>query len=245
MNVLVFKWNTNSKQLIPSGNIQATKTKYDSNYINRHYKLIKNKSPQVNYFCVTDDPIGLDKNINIIPLWKEAREFGGCYLRLYLFSKDFVKLLNEKFLLLDVDTTIIKDFSHLYDTNEDFVFYRTENPERAKSNKPYRFHLNTSLISPGIKFEIWDKFINGNIQETIYNSRRLFTGTDQSWLNYYAKQINWNPPHWDNKDGLYIMNDIMKMNNNLPSNALIINWAGPRDPYETKWQNIKWVKENS
>lgn len=246
INILVFKWNTVPNQLIPSGNIKATKTKYDSNYINRHYKLIKNKCSEVNYFCVTDDPVGLDKKINIIPLWNEARNFGGCYLRLYLFSKEFTKLLDEKFLLLDVDTTIIRDFSHLYyESKENLIFYRTVNPEKNKSGKFYRFHLNTCLITPGVKSDIWDNFINGDPSETIHLSRKYFTGTDQSWLNYYAKKTNWNPAYWDNRDGLYLMNDIIKLNNKLPTNSLIINWAGPKDPYEAKWRNINWVKENS
>lgn len=237
MKIIVFKWDV-IKEFPTSGNIHITNTIYDANYVNRHYKMISRLVEDLEYICITNDNKGLDKNIHSIPLWDIYKSLGGCYNRLFIFSKEAKNIIGDKFLHLDLDTTVLRDISYLYDSDKT-VFYRSINPEQFKTNSKYRYHINVSLVIPGELDDLWLDFIPGDINKY----RSLFTGTDQSWLNYYILKNNIEISYWDTTDGIHTALDILK-DKKLPENCSMISWAGPRDPHEKKWKKqLPWLEE--
>lgn len=238
MKIVVFKWNRSKTQLFPSGNI---KVNYDSEYVNKHYEMISRVMSNFEYVCVTDNPIGLRKEIIRIPIWEKCRELGGCYNRLFIFSKEVINILGNTFFVMDLDTTIIQDFSHLFISDYSITVFRSINPQKHLSGEHYRYHPSTTLLRYNYYNGIWDEF-NKNISENIKNSRAIFTGTDQSWFNYYVLHYGLDFGFWDTSKGIY---PITELNNNfLPEDCCIVTWAGPRDPYESiSLKKFKWLKE--
>ena len=240
MKIVVFKWNTVKNQLLPSGNLVATNIVYDAEYVNKHYEMISRVMSNFEYVCVTDDPRGLRSEIKRIPLWEKCRELGGCYNRLFIFSKEVKKILGERFFVMDLDTTIIKDFSHLFNLVYPITVFRSINPQKGLTGVKYRYHPSSTLINPNSSSEIWDVF-NEDIQNNIKKSRQLFTGTDQSWFNYYVLNNKLDFGYWDTYNGIY---PITEIKSKLPDNCCIVTWAGPRDPYQLEQQKkYKWLKE--
>jgi hypothetical protein len=174
--IVVFKWDSSKPQLFPSGNIHATKTIYNAHYVNRHYdSLIKVASEEFSYICITDNPKDLSNEIEVIPLWDKCKNLGGCYNRMFIFSKEMKNLIGNKFLTIDLDTTFIKDFSYLFNNNKTTV------------HKTSVYHPGISLIIAGDLSEVWESFYNTDIPKNIQNSRVEFNGTDQAWFNYYLQ----------------------------------------------------------
>ena len=238
--VVVFKWENLKKQKYPSGNVHKTNIGYDATYVNKHYEsLCRVAKEDFQYICVTDDPTGLSSGIGTVPLWDKCRDLGGCYNRMYIFSKDMKNLFGDKFLTVDLDTTFTKDFSHLFN-NDITTVHRTI---RRQGNKVY--HPGISLIVPDSFDGVWDTFYDGNIEENIRVSKAFHNGTDQAWFNYYLKKYDRykDIKCWNGKThGIYLTLDLGCKP--LPRNCVIVSWAGPRDPYETtNKRTYPWLEE--
>jgi len=229
--VVVFKWAPIPNQRYPSGNGHAV---YDSNYVNKHYKMISKYLKNFEYICITDDSSGLDSSIKVIPLWDKCRYLGGCYNRLYLLSKDMKDIIGGSFLHIDLDTTITSDLSHLF-INDNTTFFR------FTAGNINNYQIGIAYIKSGEFDSIWETFYV-NIEENVQISKRLYNGTDQAWLNYYIHKNKINPTYWDSSDGIY---NVVHLRTKIkPNNICILSWAGPRDPYENRaTKTVPWVKD--
>lgn len=79
-------------------------SKYSSDDVNSIYDTTKGK---YNYLCVTDDPAGLNKNINVLPI---DNEIEGHWEKVKLFRiKGYGKIL-----YLDLDVKVQQDLDHLF-----------------------------------------------------------------------------------------------------------------------------------
>ena len=88
MNIIFVKWGT----------------KYSSEDVNILYKSLVRED--FDYYCYTDDPSGIDPNINIIPIpAKPALKVW--WNKLYMFNKDFP--LSGKTIFFDLDIYIRSD----------------------------------------------------------------------------------------------------------------------------------------
>lgn len=225
--IVTFKWKQLEGQTFPSGNIDKTGTVYDANYINKHYEsLLKVASSDFKYICVTDDPKGISNEIETIPLWDKCKNLGGCYNRMYIFSKDMKELIGDEFVTMDIDTTFYDDFSFMF------------KPKTTTVHFGRVYHPGISFIKAGEFTDIWDSFYTKDMPINIAKSRLHYNGTDQAWFNYYLKEHNISVNKWTEEDGIYLMINLMRINK-IPSNCKLISWAGPRDPYEPKprWMN--------
>lgn len=232
--IVTFKWNQLENQQFPSGNIHTTKTVYDAYYVNRHYDcLTRIAENDFEYICVTDNPKGLSSEITIVPLWNKCRDLGGCYNRMYIFSKDMKELIGDKFVTVDLDTTFLTDFSWMFEPEETTIHF----------GKVY--HPGISLIIAGEWTEIWDSFIKENIQNNIEKSRVEFNGTDQAWFNYYLKYNNKKINKWTQEDGIFLVVSLQShlKYNKLPEQWRLLSWAGPRDPYQNQYVNLPWLNK--
>jgi hypothetical protein len=232
--IVTFKWKTNLNTWLPSRDPRKISgIDYDANYVNNHFNSIKdNLKEPFEYICITDNPEGLSEEITVIPLWDHCREIGGCTTRLFIFSKDFC--ISEKFMLLDLDTTIHGDFSELFHLDEDLCCFYSNNPEHKESKQKIRYHLNCSIIDNTKYNFIWESFYT-NPKENLTKSRKYFTGTDQSWLNYLVLKNNLKIKKLGSDYGLYeARSDNIIKKRRIPDNAKIIQWSGPRDPNQFK-----------
>ena len=88
MNIIFVKWGT----------------KYSSEDVNTLYKSLVRED--FDYYCYTDDPSGIDPNINIIPIPKKPA-LKVWWNKLYMFNKDFP--LTGKTIFFDLDVYIRSD----------------------------------------------------------------------------------------------------------------------------------------
>ena len=87
INVICVKWGT----------------KYNSNHVNRLFKMVeKNLSLPFLFYCLTDDPKEINKNINIIPIKHDLEVWWN---KLAMFEKGFGGL-NGRCLFFDLDIII-------------------------------------------------------------------------------------------------------------------------------------------
>lgn len=229
MNIVTFKWKGKT-----SSGVQ-----YDSSYVNEQYYSIKNHlNCSFEYTCITDDPKGIDNNINVVPLWDTLSDSENCSRRLFLFSKTAQSLLPEKYMLLDLDATIHGDFSYLFDSSSKLCrLFRSKIPKTPLDYAEFRYHLNCSILQPKGYEQVWDTFSIDKLEET----RRYFTGSDQSWINYLI--LNNKIQVEGMKKGIYEAKWFL--NRQIPDDACIVQWAGPRDHRQHPEIIRKWNENSS
>jgi len=243
--IVVFKWEANINTPLPSRNPKKiSNIQYNANYINNHYNNIgKVLKGDFRYICVTDNSKDISKEIEIVPIWDYLAEYGGCLRRLYCYNKDAKDLFGEKFLTCDLDLVWVNDFSHLFKIDADFVLLSSR--ELKRSDKIYRAHPGNGIISPGKYQELWDDIQEDTLKK-LTNSRKHYTGTDQSWFNYHytTTKPNLNIKFLKlEKDGFYETYHLKKLKK-LPNDAICILFTGPRDPYQYDMQRkFPWIKE--
>jgi len=248
LNIVSFKWTSTKNQRfsIPSQNILS----YGTEHVEKLYRGLKrniDEDFEWSYTLVTDDPEDKNKlnpNINCIPLWNYYRDLGGCYTRLYTFSKDMESILGNRFICLDLDTVIVSNITSLLDKKDSFVYYRAPGADGTG----YRLNCGMYMMDAGALDFIWKDFIE-DTENCILKSRNKYVGTDQAWVNYCLEEKLEAFSYWDINDGIYDMRQhfLEKNITNLPDNSKIIVWPGPRDPSllefnsKFKWLNEHWI----
>lgn len=191
------------------------------------------------FICVTDDPTGIDPDVEIVPLWDTHSTINhpagddnpSCYRRLRMFAADAGKMFGPRFVSLDLDCVITKDVGPLWDRTEDFVIWGDTNP-----TTPY----NGSMIlhTAGTRTKLWTEF---DPVETPRKTRamRLF-GSDQAWI---AACLGPNEARWRVDDGVYsFRNHIAPNGFTLPEHARIVFFHGRHDPWAPEMgERIPWI----
>jgi len=239
-NLVVFKWEpTTNVGIVPSRDPhKISNIQYDAAYVNKHFDMASRWIPDLNYICVTDKPEGLSSEITTVPLWDFYMHLGGCLNRLYMFSEEVREFFGDLFLAIDLDTVFTADFSHYWEGTEN-KFAASKNPEERKSKRSIRYHPGTALINTGSLSKVWEDFID-NPESNIKTSRYFFTGTDQSWFNYWLMKNNVEVAVLE---GVYEARTHIIRAKKLPEGCNIIEWSGPRDPNEAQWKSIPWLRE--
>lgn len=145
MNVIFVKWGT----------------KYSSEDVNTLYKSLVRED--FDYYCYTDDPSGIDSNINIIPIPSKPA-LKVWWNKLYMFNKDFPLKGKTIFFDLDVyirsDPWIILDSIDWYGLTLVDCSYKTHVINDRKHH--FDVKINSSVAAwnadAGYIHSIWDKF---------------------------------------------------------------------------------------
>jgi hypothetical protein len=162
MNIIFVKWGT----------------KYSSEDVNILYKSLVRED--FDYYCYTDDPSGIDPNINIIPIpAKPALKVW--WNKLYMFNKDFP--LTGKTIFFDLDVYIRSDpWVILESINWQKLTlvdcsYKTHVVDSRKHH--FDVKINSSVAAwnadAGRIHSIWDKFYSS--QKDYY--LRKYAGIDR------------------------------------------------------------------
>jgi len=213
--------------------------------VNTLRRMVARHFPHPHRFvCVTDDPEGLDSEVDVVPLWNDFADvpnpFGhprnpSCYRRLRAFAPDIAATLGERFVSMDLDVVITADLTPLWDRSEDFVIWGDTNPAPGS-------HYNGSmfLLTAGSRSEVWRDF------HPLHSPREAKSagcfGSDQGWISY---RLGPGQATWTSLDGVYShRNHILPGDGHLPANARIVVLHGHQDPWDAKIQSRhRWLRE--
>ena len=150
--------------------------KYSADYVNKLYNMVsRNITVPFTMHCITEDPDGINPNINIIPLPQIPKEqnVNGWWYKPYIYSKELP--IDGTILYLDLDLVICSNIDKLFD------FYPGKYcalRDFTRSMRPNWQKYNSSVIrfQKGQLDIVWTDFIK-NPKAVI---RRHFG--DQDWL---------------------------------------------------------------
>lgn len=228
LNIICWKWE-------PLDGVVSTNKvrKYNAQDVNILYSMLKEHLHiPFNLICVTDDSIGIHKDIKIIPIWDEFRAKGGCFVRLVAFKKDISLLFGDRFVSIDLDCIIVSGITELFDRDDSFIIWGGHIQHRK--DMPYCGSL--WMMDSGSRSIVYDTF---NPDEyTLNKNNRYKGGTDQKHIATVLPNEN----TWTKKDGLYAFRDIQHKTT-LPKNAKIIFFNGKQQPDSVKLYGHTWLEE--
>lgn len=194
--------------------------------------------------CITDDPVGIDPEVRIIPLWKDharvrsphGSKAPSCYRRLKAFSAEAAELIAPRFVSIDLDTVIVDDVTPLFEDTCDFKIWGD-----TARNTPYNGGL--WMLRAGTRTKVWDKF--DPIRSLVAGRKAGYIGSDQAWIGVCLG------PHeqkWTAADGVYsFRNQIAapKGNGRLPKGARVVSFHGKFDPWAADVRRAyPWIAEH-
>lgn len=183
--------------------------------------------------CVTDDPEGIDSRIETVPLWDRCRSLGGCYNRLWVFSREAAELFGPRFVCIDLDVVLTADCTDLFTRPEDFVI-NSYNPVRESENDQH-YNAGLFMMDAGARASVWDQFDPDSTPAMLQSDPRV-VGSDQAWIRLHLGK---GEARWGNSDGVY---EARQVRYRLPSKARLVLFAGKRDPsrFPYPWIRRHW-----
>lgn len=197
--------------------------------------------------CLTDDRIGIDRNVEILKLPPEASELTRSWqwTKLYLFSDSWSETIGTRFFYLDLDVIVAGDLTPIYDIPGDLVI--SQGKKRYTQRKPgvwraveswfsspafvQRTPVNSSMmvIEPGRLTYLWDEFDVTTANQL--KKERGYVGSDQAWIAGKAQ----NPTIVGPEKGVFRISDLSEGRTRLPNQAKLIFFPGDR--------NKPWLNE--
>jgi hypothetical protein len=242
IQVVCWKWETEKETF-------RYRETYTAEHVNLFAKMIrKHLHCPHEIVCITDDPEGIDPSIRIVPLWDDLKQYGMCYRRLKLFSKEMKDIIGDRFISMDLDCVITDDITDLVQKN-DFMIWQ---PRTTKT--PYCGSM--WLMDAGARAFVWEEF---NEKDLIWLKDRggwcpgkanrwahgpaydagFIIGSDQAYISYklYPKE-----KVWTKEDGVYNFSDLGR---ELPDNCKIVFFPGKHDPNHTNlYFKYPWIPEH-
>lgn len=220
LSVVTFKWRQPNYH-----------TRYESEHVNVLRNMVARNYPdQHRFFCVTDDPAGLDPGIIVVPLWQEHSRLKNpsnltgpsCYRRLKLFSKEASDIFGDRLVALDLDTVIVADVRPLWNRPEPFVGWGDTHPRT-------RYNGSMFLLKTGSRTFIWDEFDPVRSPREAHGAKHF--GSDQGWLSY---RLGPNEARWANNAGIYSWRvHLHPKGGSLPNDARVVMFHGKVKPWDT------------
>jgi hypothetical protein len=188
--MLVTQQSTNLKmQSIATNNVICLKygEKYPPYYVNKLYNMVRRHTTgHVNFHCMTENPSGLDNNINIIPL-PQHKNLQGWWYKPFVFSQDFP--VKGKLLFLDLDIVIIKNVDCFFD-HAPTKFCIVRDFTRSMVPNWDRYNSSAFRLDSGTLGYVWSSLIKDTSV-----IRRLHG--DQDWIFEKVKDnVEFWPDDW-------------------------------------------------
>ena len=234
LNVVCFKWKP-----LPMyrSTFKAEHVNVLRSMVGRHYH-----KPH-RFTCVTDDPAGIDADVQVVKLWEDFARVGNpwgrtnpsCYRRLKMFSKEARDMFGPRVLCLDLDSCLTDDVTPLWDRPEDFVCWGDTNP-----TTPYNGSM--WLLRTGTRTHVWEDF---DPKRSIREAKaKGYFGSDQAWLGV---ALGPDEPKWSTRDGVYSFRNHLRMSRErvLPEGCRIVLFHGRHDPWDPDVQRkFEWAREH-
>lgn len=217
-------------------------TRFDADAVNvlrrmvaRHYR------EPFRFICVTDDPVGLDAGVEVIPIWNDFADLmnpagekkPSCYRRLRAFSPDIVDVFGPRFVSIDLDVVITGDVTELWNRPEDFVIYGKTHP-----TTPYNGSM--FLLTAGARRQVWERF--DPARSPLQAWRSGYFGSDQGWISLC---LGHGEARWGRSDGVYSYPLHLQAVGALPSNARLVIMHGKLKPWDAPARTRhRWIQEH-
>lgn len=200
-------------------------TKYGPEYVNKLYRMChRNMSTSFRFVCLTENTLGLDKNIDAKPLLYDHTKLTGWWQKLAIFQET-VHDLDGDILFLDLDVVIINDITPFFTYDAKFPIIEDWLLSRPPSSRV--FNSSVMRFKVGSQLHIWDEF-QKNPDAVLKNFRG-----DQDWITYKAKGIKPWPEHW------CVNYKWQECWNGPPDGARIVVFTGKPNPDEAIYKTIK------
>lgn len=195
------------------------------------------------FLCVTDDPRGIDGDIEIVPDRCDFADLpsphGGrnpsCYRRLRMFHPDAAQWFGQRFVSMDLDAVISGDLTPLWHRDEDIVMWGDTNPTTY-------YNGSMLLMTAGARSKVWTSF---NPRTSPVRAKRAGQfGSDQGWISYCLGPYE---AKWTRRDGVYsFRNELMKERRTaLPVDARVVFFHGAYDPWNVRVQSdYPWIRQH-
>ena len=235
LNIVCFKWQRpNRGVILPSQRM----LEYGPRHVNTLFNMLRrNVRDPFRLICVTDNANGIDKRVEVVPMWSDHRDMGGCYTRLKVFSPAMRELLGDRFMCIDLDCVIVGDITPLLHRKEELVI-NSFNGQFSHDPDQY-YNGGMILMTAGARSDVYDTFAAdpkaAHEQIQRQTQARVCIGSDQAWMRLVlGKSV----PRFSNNDGVY---EARQFRYHLPKNARIMFFAGKRDP---SLSAALWVRRN-
>lgn len=241
LTIVTMKWDRQKTgESIPSQDIVT----YGREHVVRHFNMCKKYiTGTFKYVFYTDEmldnlPEGIDQR-PLFPMFEKHFARGGCYHRMFMFSKEFFEL-HGPFVSMDLDMVITDNITSLFDTTQPFIYYK------MKNGNGHGWRMNNGMFyvnSPALD-QLWQVF-DSKPDECIAN--RKGPGTDQGLSNGMISNLN-EMACWQQGmlgPGIYdLRQDFINEDRiALPKGCKIIMCPGPRDPSRTEDNSrYPWMK---
>jgi len=219
--------------------------KYRTTFLSKHVNVLHNMIGR-NYggnwrlTCVTDDPVGLDSRVRVIPLWKDHTNLQNpsapgrgpvCYPRLKVFSRDAGEWLGKRIVQIDIDCVIIQDITPIVERTEDFIIW-------GDTNKTTPYNGSLILFDAGCRPKVWEDF--HPVKSPELTKKLGYYGSDQAWI---SACLGPDEKKFGPQDGVYSYRNEIK-DNRLPAGARIVIMHGQVDPWSQTAQWLPWVRQH-
>jgi len=210
-------------------------TKYGPEWVNRLKTMVdRNLSLPYKFYCYTDDPTGLDEDVNVIPIPNQDLEI--YWNKLAMFQKDF--LPEGTCLYFDLDVVIQRDLEPLLEyLSDDLTMIKAywkgdhivSNGSSRKEKERWDMYANSSILLWKSNYctHIWDSF-NSDPEWFMMNYKGIdrFIFHEGMGQKYFPKGLiysrligcdfedrtggeyydNQSPEDWDNAKGIMLYN---------------------------------------
>lgn len=233
ISIICFKWAPRP----------GYRSKFEAVHVHTLRNMVRRHYPDPHRFiCITDDPTGLDADVEVIPLWDDYADLPNpsfpdgpsCYRRLKMFSPDIGKLVGERFVCIDLDVVIVDDLRPLFNRTEDFVGFRNPVPQ---------WPLNGSMfmMTAGARPDVWNSF-DPLISPKLTHEASM-RGSDQGWMSYV---LGWEEAMWGPEDGVIsFQREVVRKAGRLPIGARVVFFWGKFDPWSRQARAVSpWIKDH-
>lgn len=182
---------------------------------------------------LTDDPRDEQRvDCEVAPMFPPLPA-GGCFHRLELFGDHVRPLVGDRFAWIDLDCVITGNVDHVFGIDADFAIKRYDYPDRPAQ----LYNGALCLMDTGSRRHVWEAFDPVDSPAAVKRARdaKAVVGSDQAWI---SMMLGPGERTWGPEVGVH---EAMLVGNNLPSDARLVFFSGPRDPSQFSYG---WVNEH-
>jgi hypothetical protein len=222
-------------------------TKYDADYVNRLYNMVKkNLSLPYKFICLTDDSKGLNKDIDALPFTRKDLVFWWTKLNIFELN---LHAISGQAIFFDLDVVITDNIDCLFTFNPDKEFIGVLDWSRLDqiNSSVMRYDISKSnyIIDNFYKMfkhnelresNEWDSFMK--INKIVYWERdtdRFYEG-DQKWISRQLENQNLQD-HYFPKD--WILSYKRHGTKDLPENCKVMVFHGEPKPDQVDHEYVK------
>ena len=148
---------------------------YDAHYVNVLRSMLdRHLTLPHELVCCADDPEGIDPDVRIVPLPKEAWDLGTYNRKIYVFHPDAKELFGSRILMLDLDVVLVGNIDEFASRTEPFVGWA------GHPNGKNRFNTSFVLMDGGAFPEVWEDFTPDSLD---FLKAEGYDGFEQDWVS--------------------------------------------------------------